>query len=284
MKKIALASLVLGVIGAAPSAFAQCPPGSWLCADIQIGGTVQTPPPPTVYVQPAPPPVYVVPPPPPRVIVTQAPVVYYQPPPQQVYVSPPRMYVASAYVAPQPRRGYVGIQAQVAGSFMATPSGMGAVGGLGLGLRFRGNGFFGGEVAFNVMNGRDYNGDSRLEVPVGFTGLFYFNPQNRFQVYGLAGFGFSVASVRYTAANRAAHGGLGGADYGYLGAQGGIGAELQLSPRFSLFADVRAFIRGRVDDTRDQNPEFARTLSDGATQTANGSGGVLTQAGAVLYF
>src|SRR5262249_48205793 len=146
MKKIALATVVLGVVAATPSAFAQCPPGSWLCADISIGTA-----PPPVYVQPAP--VYVVPPAPPPVIVQPPPppVVVYQPRP--VYVQPAPTYV----VVPRRRRGYVGIQGQLAGAMIGSPHGASGMGGLGAGLRFRSNGFFGGEVAFNAMWGRDYN-------------------------------------------------------------------------------------------------------------------------------
>ena len=88
-KALASASLLLGVVAAAPAAQAQCPPGSWLCADISINGGVGIGAP-MVYVQPPPPPpppqvVYVQqPPPPPRVVyVQQPPMVVYQPAPPE---------------------------------------------------------------------------------------------------------------------------------------------------------------------------------------------------------
>ena len=285
MKKIALATALLGSLAVASNASAQsCPPGSWLCAEVQIG--TAPPPPPTVYVAPPPQVVYVQPR---RVYVQPPPVVVYQPP-QPVYVQPPPTYVATGYIAPARRNGYVGIQGQLTGSLLGTNtvagvgSGLASVGGLGLGLRFRGNGYLGGELALNVVGGTDWNLDSRVEVPVTAAALVYFNPQNRFQIYGVAGLGVSVANVRYNATNRAIRGRSEG-DYAYVGGLLGLGAELQLTQRFSLFADVRGFLRGRVDDDRDQNPEFARTNpATGATQTANGSAGVAMQLGGVLYF
>lgn len=302
MKKIGLASLLLAMVAVAPAAQAQCPPGSWLCADIQIGTSAPPPPPPTVVVtQPPPPPtVYVVrPPPPPTVYVVRPPVVVYQPA-QPVYYQQPTGYYAPP---PPPRRGFFGIQASVVGAPYVSP-GMrgtmndtfGALGGFNAGLRFRNNGYFGGEIGIGVMGGRDYNGDDRIEIPLTLTGLVYFNPGNRFQVFGLAGLGFSFADVRYNAqsssslvsgsyaTNVDAHAGRRGANYGYVGGHIGIGAELQLSPRFSLFADIRGFVRGRVDDETRSNPEFARNLPNGTTQTTNTSVGMSGQLGAILYF
>jgi hypothetical protein len=295
MNRIALASLVLGITAAAPSAFAQCPPGSWLCADITIGTAppppttvyVQPPPPPPVIVQPAPPPprrVIVVPPPAP-VVVQPAPVVVYQPAPpvQQTYVMPPPTQY-TYYPTPR-RQGYVGLQGQLGGAFFGGAGG--AMGAFGAGLRVRDRGHWGGELALNLAGGTDYNGDLRGEIPLTLTGMFFFNPQHRFQLYGLAGFGLSFAAVDYTVANRVAHGGRRGGEYAYLGAHAGIGGELQLTPSFSLFADVRGFLRGRIDDERDNNPEFARNVVNGSTvttQTTNTSAGVFSQLGAVWYF
>lgn len=305
MNKTALATLVLGLSVAAPAAYAQsCPPGSWLCAEVTIGGgvavqpivravppppVVMQAPPPVVVVQPPQPRVIYMPPPPPRVYVTAPPpVIVYQPAmPQQVYV---QQYQQQQYmIRPAQPAGYFGIQASVLGSFLGTSPtaptpGTGFIGGAQAGFRFRSRGVLGGELTVGYVGGRDYNGDTRAEIPITVGALVYFNPQNRFQVYGTAGMGVSFADVRYNGGNTAAHGGLGGANYAYLGGYAGIGAEFQLSQRFSLFADVRGFLRGRIDDSADANPEFARITSSGSTQTTNLSGGILTQLGAVVYF
>jgi hypothetical protein len=300
MKKVVLSTVSLGLLLAAPSAFAQtpCPPGSWLCAEVQIGGfggsaVIGRAPP---VVMQAPPPVYAPPPPvyyaPPRVYYAPPPVVVYQPAPMYVqrpvevsYQMPPTM--RQTYVPPQQRNLYVGLQGVLSGSFLGvnsrthTVSGMG---GLSAGLRFRTRGVLGGELAAGIFGGRDYNGDGRFEVPVSGSLMLFVNPQNAFQVYFLAGPNVSFAGVSYALDNSSAHGGLGGARYMYIGGHAGVGAELQISPRFSMFFDFRAFIRGRIDGARESNPEFARTLYDGSTQTSNTSIGVTGNLGAVVYF
>jgi hypothetical protein len=288
MNKLALSTFALGLALAAPSAFAQqaCPPGSWLCADITIGGGVVAPPPvvapapiyqvpPPVVVVPPRPRVYLVPPPPARVYIAPPPVVVYQPAP--VYQPQPQVVYyqqqqAPRYVLPPPpRRAYVGLQLGVAGSYIGNGSAMGGING---GLRFRGQGHFGGELTVGAYGGRDFNGDARTEVPVALNGLIYYNPQNRFQVFGVFGIGAGWARVDYTANNRPAHGGRTSGDYGYIGGTLGLGAELQLSQRFSLFADIRGFIRTRIDEgARGTGPqlnlEFTRVNAMGVTESTN---------------
>jgi hypothetical protein len=336
MKKIALTSLVLGVITASSSALAQngpsnCPPGAWLCAEVTIGPqpapppvapapvVVQPAPPPPVIVQPpaAPPmmeppppaPIVVAPPPPvvvtpPRVIVVHPPrprVIVTPAPPARVYIAPappprtvvvyqqvqPPTYVGPRPIAPPRLQRHVGLQAQINGALVGSATGdLSLMGGLGAGLRFRGAGHLGAELGLNVVTGRDYNGDARTEVPATFSGLLYFNPRNRLQVYGLMGIGVSYATVRYAPGNTSDHGGLSGSNYAYFGGQAGLGLELQLNHRLSIFADVRGFLRGRIDGGTDTNPEFTRPNpnGDGSVQTTNVSAGALTQAGLVLYF
>lgn len=288
-KALASASLLLGVLTAAPAAHAQCPPGSWLCADIRVGGGLiaQPPPPPVVYVQP------VMPPPPPRVVYVQPPpppprIVYVQPPPVVVYQpAPPPTYVvpaATQYMPIQQRSTLVGLQAHAGFTMLPSLSGAGAIGLGGAGLRIRGrNQFWGFELAVSAAGGRDYNGDARIEVPTTGSMLFYFNPQHRFQVYGLLGAQLSFGAVDYTALNAVAHGQPWG-QYVHVGGHAGLGFEYQASARVSLFVDARGFLRTRIDDEADRNPEFARTLPTGTTQTTNTSMGLSTQVGVVLYF
>jgi hypothetical protein len=222
-------------------------------------------------------------------VVQPPPVVVYQPAPtyqypEQYQLPPPSR---AAYTPAPQRNVWVGLYGALSGAFLDTATGVngpGFLGGGNVGLRFRGRGNFGGELGVGLFGGRDYNGDNRTEVPVTANALFFVNPQNSFQFYFLAGLGLSFANVDYTAANRAAHAGRHGDDYSYFGGDAGLGAELQLSPRFSLFADARVFLRTRVDSSTTSNPEFARTTASGTTQTTNTSTGVLTQIGAALYF
>jgi len=298
MKKIALPTLItLSTVVAAPAAFAQsCPPGSWLCADVQIGTGVAQPP--VVVEQP---------------VVQQPPVVVYQPPPppQTVYIQQPRVVVTTVptyttyQTTYQPTYSWVGmgreqafgIAAHVGGAFLpgrgygTSAAGMWGAGGS---LRFRSHPWLATELTFDVFSGRDYNGDSRTEMPFTLNELVYLNPQNRFQFYGLLGLGLSWAAVTHDGGSTV--GGTGSLpttsafthgpssdNYAYIGGQLGFGAEWQITPRFSLYSDVRGFLRTRIDQSADSSPEFTRT-SDGHTQTSNTSMGSTFQLGALLYF
>jgi len=324
MNKLALGTIGLTFSLVASTAQAQnCPPGSWLCAGVNIQGGAQLGPPGPVYVQQQQGAVYVQPPvygpgprvyvvpPRPRVYVTQQPV-YVQPPPVVVYQPPPRpVYYQQPVYVPQPvyvqqpvyiqqqgyrggympptttpGRGYMGLQLAVASGFMGVRPGLTAAAGmLGIqgGLRFHGARRLGAEITIGGFGGTDWNGDARTEFPLMATGMLVFNPDSRFQVYGLAGLGLSWSRVNYAPANRAARG-ISEAAYTHGGGALGLGAELQLSRSFALFADVRGFLRTRLDSSAASNPEFARTAANGSTETTNTSGGVAAQAGLAVYF
>jgi hypothetical protein len=299
MKKIALASLLsVSATLLSTAAFAQdCPPGS-LCAgaqintgifgiggSLQIGGGVAPRP---VYVQPAPP-VYVQAPQP---VYVQPQPVYVQP--QTIYVQQPTRYVVSQpvqYTTTTTNYQWIGLQRNQAFGLGVFASGLSfggrgddrvALGGVGATMRFRYHPYLATELTLGGFFGRDYNGDTRAEVPVTVNELIYFNPMHRLQVYGVIGLGVSWATVQYEGLNAITHS-RDQAGYAYVGAQAGLGLEWQLTRNFSLFTDARAFIRTRVDAEVESNPEFSR--SNGTrTETTNTSAGVTGQFGAMFYF
>lgn len=307
MKKITLSAILstASLLAASAAQAQDCPPGSWLCAGLQIGAGVSggvviggprnTPPPP-------PPP----PAPPPQAsagIVVQGPVVEFQPAPQpvyepqpvyvhqpqQVFVYRPAPVIYTTSVAPapvtSPTRHTLGLGAYASGLFLGSAEGSRrspAVGGAGVMMRYRHAPHVATEVTLAGMYGTDYNGDRRAEIPVTMGGVFYFNPQNRFQVYTLLGAGLSFASVLYEP-SAARTRGMDDAGYLYLGGYAGIGAEWQLSRSFALFFDVRGFIRGRVDRDAERNPEFSRVQGT-QVQTSNLSTGLSGQFGGMFWF
>lgn len=298
MNKIALSSLLsLSVFLLNSAASAQnCPPGSFcvggqvnlgvgagISAGLQIG-TVRPPPPPaTVVMTPLAPP--------PQVIVVEqpSPPVYVQAPPPRVVVTsvPTYTYTTTttvSYVGTGRSRGF-GLGAFAAGLAFGSHGGEGTsgMGGGGAMVRFRHHPVFASELSLSGVVGRDYNRDSRVEVPLTVSGLVYFNPQNRFQVYGVIGVGMSWAAVAYNESNAAARR-LDTANYSYFGGLAGLGFEWQLSPNFSVFTDARAFIRTRVDAEANNNPEFTRLNSSGRVETTNVSAGVAGQLGGIFYF
>ncbi len=287
MNKLALSFFSLSLLLSAPVAFAQgCPPGSLFCAGgslnvgIQFGTQPPPPPPPPppqgqviiVEQQPPPPPVYIVQRPPPRIIVQQQPVYYTT------------TTTTVSYLGLNGRGRGFGVGGFVTGlGFGSRGAGTAGMGGAGGTMRFRTHPMFAGELSVAGLVGSDYNGDTRTEVPVTLSGIVYFNPQNRFQLYGVAGIGASWAGVAYNDANLRDRPTT-TATYTYFGGLAGLGAEWQLSPHFSIFGDARAFLRTRVDRQANDNPEFTRVNADGRRESTNVSAGVVGQLGGIFYF
>jgi len=259
-----------------------CPPGSWFCADTQAtpsapaGQPVQPlqqlppahAPPPAVQYQPAPaaPPVVVYQPPPPVVVVQPA--HPEQPPP--VYVYTPR----DAY----PRKNEWGLSLHLEGAMMGhRRSDSSGMGGLGVGVRYKPIPHLGVEADLDFVGGRDYNGMRRGETAFTVNGLLFVNPKSKAQLYFLGGFGWSGARVvddTYGYDRAAYH-------YGYFGGQLGVGMEWRISKHFALNADLRGFIRGRVDRSAHYQPEFVDPVTGRSTNT---SGGGLITGGMTFYF
>ncbi len=282
---VSLAGVAVG-LGAPALAFADqpanCPPGSWFCADSEqkpaapagqpVPGQqpLQPLPPsaegaaqqqPSVRYQPSPPP----------------PVVVYQPPPPvMVYrpEAPPPYYYQSRRPVTKP---YWGLNAHLEGLTIGRGvAGNTSMGGLGFGLRYRVTPVFALEGDIDFVDGRDYNGFQRNETALSVNTLVFLNPRSHAQVYLLGGIGWSGAHVvdDQGAYNQSQN-------YSYFGAQAGIGLELRLSRHFAINGDVRGFIRGRIDDQAQYTPEFVNTTTG---QTTNTSGGGLLTLGMTFYF
>ena len=262
-----------------------CPPGSWFCADApqqpaappgqpvpgQPGPPLQQLPP---QGQQAPPPVVYQPAPPPPVVV-------YQPPPPVVYAhpeAPPPYYYRPRVTYP---RSQWGINLHLEGATIGKGiNGNTSMGGAGFGLRYRMIPAFAVEANLDFIGGTDYNGLKRTESALTFNGLVFLNPKSAAQIYLLGGFGWSGAHVRNDSLQYATSYYAQDDHYSYFGGQVGIGLELRLSRHFALNADVRGFIRGRVDDAAQYRPEF----NDGTGRTTNTSGGGLLTLGTTFYF
>ncbi len=281
-------AILLGtsLASAQPQPSPNCPPGSWFCADTQAqsaapagqpvqGGAQQLQPlpgqpptaPPVVQYQPAPAP---------------PPVVVYQPPPP-VYVVPahpdqaPPVYV---YTPREPllRRNEWGLNAHIAGAMVGSrASSNSGMGGLGFGLRYKPTGYVGLEADLDFFGGRDYNGFRRNETAFSVNGMLFVNPRSRAQLYFLGGFGWSAARVADDSSGYY----RGTYDYGYFGAQVGVGLEWRLSKHLALNADLRGFVRGRIDENTHYHPEF---FDPSTGKTTNTSGGGLLTAGMTFYF
>lgn len=264
------------------SASAQCPPGAVVCASanvrasasVQVSGSIsvggrarQVPPPPQqpqgriVVVQQAP----VAPPP-------QQHVVVYEPPQQVVQEEVIIIEQDPARLRLRPVMNQkFGITGRI-GGILAEQVRMG---GFAAGIRFRPSRIFGVELSVGAYGGQDFNGHDRVEVPIAFDFMFHLPRATRFQMFLLAGPQVSWAATE----------GLDGPfgyisrNFVYFGGHIGIGGELRISDHFAISADIRAFIRSRIDD--DGRPEFVNFATG---ETTNTSAGGILNFGAHLYF
>jgi hypothetical protein len=287
----ALGSLALATFLSAP-AFADCIPGTGLCASagatvgvpipgVQVGGqvTVGIPIPNIVFPAPAP----AAPAPAPQVVVPG-----YQPPPPPAYGYPqPAPRPVYVYAQPEPFWGAsrLGIDLRVDGA-----AGFGGnranasygLGGAGLGFRYRAAPHFGLEAGVDVLGGRDWNDNKRVEVAGSLGGLLFFNPRGRVQLYLSGGFLADHAKASGTASATP------GIDafrttstdlvYDHVGGYAGLGLEMFAARRLSFHVDARGVIRQRVGG---DSPEFTDPATGRSTNT---SGGLLGSAGMTFYF
>jgi len=295
---------------------ANCPPGSWFCADTQEkpaalpGQPVVGPAPskleplpsegapapaapsptsgPTIIYQTAPPQIIYqqAPPAQPPPVVYQPPPPSYRPPPPPGYRPPP----PPGYRQPPPPPYYY--RARPAES--VTPPHE-------WGLNFRVEGALLGHTAVSnsgmggVGLGLRYKPIPQfgIEADVDFWGGrdYYGDRRNEtsFQLNALVFVNprsrvqvYFLAGLGWSSA-QVNDDSLAGAqaNYTYFGGQAGGGLEFRLGRHFALNADVRGFIRGRTDDGAQTAPEFVNPQTG---QTTNTSGGGIVTGGMTFYF
>lgn len=150
--------------------------------------------------------------------------------------------------------------------------------GIGVAYRFRPIGSFALDTGIDFFGGHDFQGFRRRERALTLTGVVFFNPKSKVQIYGLAGFGFAAAKVDVRDRQT---GDISREDYRYFGMHTGLGLEFLVGRRVSLNADVVGFLRGRIDDRATHQPEFVNASTGQATNT---SGGGLVRGGLTIYF
>ena len=298
MRRLAssLGSLAIATLVSAP-AFADCIPGTGFCAsagasvgipipNVQAGGqvTVGIPIPNIVFpgATPAPAPV-----PAPQVVVVPGYQQYqpYAPPPVVVYQQAPR---PTYMYAPQPTWGAsrLGIDLRVDGAAGFGPNRFQnayGMGGAGLGLRYRATPHFGVELGVDVLGGRDYNDNKRLEVAGSLGGLLFVNPRSRVQLYFSAGVLADHAKATVDtnpvgASSAAQITQSTDLTYNHVGGYAGLGLEMFATRHLSFHLDARGVVRQNVSNGA---PEFT---DPGTGSTTNTSGGLVGSGGMVFYF
>ncbi|MCX7808172.1 MAG: hypothetical protein N2515_06160, partial [Deltaproteobacteria bacterium] len=125
--------------------------------------------------------------------------------------------------------------------------------------------------------GEDYQKATRWEIPLIADLLFFINPYDRIQFYGLVGIGASIGQQgNYSRRGRF----LPERGLVYIGGEVGLGVEWRWTRHFAVHFDVRAFLREQVGSS---GPEFAE-FDGRALRTTNTSAGVYGNLGLTLYF
>ncbi|MFW6051498.1 MAG: outer membrane beta-barrel protein [Myxococcota bacterium] len=287
LASVSVFASLTALLAARPAA-ADCDPGSRFCLDVDVQGSVQVGPPRgrhaqvvVVEEQPPPPPP---PPAPPRVIVVEAETQQAPPPePPPPPAPPPPAEPDPAHVPempppeelPDPK---LGVHVHVGGVGARNVQ----MGGVTAGFRFRPWSHLAIDLGMGGYGGTDYNGLDRAEIPVTMDLLFYVNPQHRLQLYFLAGGGLSVAHAEGFNVHT---GDFQSRDFAYVGGEAGVGLEWRIARRFALNADIRAFLRQRVDEN-DAQPEFVEYDDAGRPtgRTTDTSAGAIGTLGATFYF
>lgn len=236
---------------------------------------------------------YYQPPPPPVLIYMQPPA----PPPPVVLVRPAPLLQQPLPLLPEPEfESQIGIGLRLNGAFTGMNQsderdpyrddydhGVAAMGGAGLFLRFHSFPNLAFELGLDGYGGQGYvAGSVRSEIPATLAALYFFGRHTQaFRLFLLTGIGVAWAKI--------------GEDEPrvdepvYVGGLAGIGVEWRLAPFLALEADLRGFVRQRVNE-RPTDPAY-RTDSlwnDGSCNSAGEctdyEGGGTFHLGAILYF
>ena len=122
----------------------------------------------------------------------------------------------------------------------------------------------------------------RSESAFTINGLVFLNPRSRAQVYLLGGFGWAGARVyNDNTTLQAGYYYPQETHYGYFGGQAGGGLEFRVAKHFALNLDLRGFVRGRIDENAQAQPEFRDPVTG---RTTNTSGGGIITGGMTVYF
>ncbi|HET7542717.1 MAG TPA: outer membrane beta-barrel protein [Polyangiaceae bacterium] len=274
----ALVALFPALSSAAPG---ECPDG-WFCDD---NGTPSAPaaqpapapappaaqPPPPAQPRPQPPPA-----PPPGYGPTYPPPGYYYPAPVFVTEPPPKKKKHKRH-----RTSEWGFNLHLNGALLGNqPEHDRAMGGLGLGFRYRPIPSLAFDVSGEIMRGAEYDQHFHREAAFLVNMLLFFNPRDVVQFYGVVGMGWSESSWV------AVHGYDNTVTYddndlhrSYFGGNLGLGMEVRVSRHIALGGDVIGFVRGRTDE--DHVPD---AVPSDPNLSERSSGGGLARLGMTVYW
>lgn len=278
------------------TAFAQdseedCPPGGWFCDDEAVDEAEADEETEVVDERPAAPTVIEVPE---GADPNSPPVVVYYPrdkPPPIIVDRRGKSKSKSKPPKPKRKKTEWGFNVRLQGALLGDGDEADDAGmyGLGFSLRYRPIPHFALDLGADFLAGVDYNGFDRQESALSLSGIVYFNPKSKFQVYTIGGFGFSRADVEaeVLVTSDLPDGSTSqeiffeDREYSYFGGHLGLGFEWRVSKKIALNFDLLGFVRGRTDDKAQFDPEF---VDPDTGRTTNTSGGGLMRGGVTFYW
>jgi hypothetical protein len=238
----------------------------YISGGISVG--IPVAPPPIVVYQPAPPPMIVYQPaPPPMVVVRPAPVPVPAPP-------------ALALAPLPPFESEFGLGLRLNAGLSGTEE-ANVMGGGGVLVRFNTYPHVMFELGLDAYGGQGYAGAERSEVAGEAAALWFFgNPRQSFRVFLITGLGAAWSHIGEDDRSDEPF---------YVGGFAGLGAEWRLFDGFALEADLRGFIRHRVNDRPSDPGYFTDPMwNDGSCRGPGDctdlEGGATLHLGALLYF
>jgi hypothetical protein len=147
--------------------------------------------------------------------------------------------------------------------------------GAGAAFRFRPLKVLGIDTGFELIGGRDWNGDRRVESALLVHALLFINPADRIELHVLSGFGLSQAFVRDSGPS-----GIDNRRYAYFGWDLGFGLDWYVTKRVAIGLELLGLVRVRTNDRRD-DPEF---VDPGTHRATNVSAGGLVRPGVTFYW
>lgn len=149
-------------------------------------------------------------------------------------------------------------------AYRSAYGGTAGMGGVGISFRYRPVPAFALDIGGDILGGKDYYHNSRIESAFSMTGMLYVNPKSRVQLYGLGGLNLTHAEID-TGDRSTFDLWSPTVSHNYIGGHLGAGIEFRVARHVGLDIDGIGILRQRIDGG---TPEFRDPATGKTTDTA----------------
>ncbi len=145
-------------------------------------------------------------------------------------------------------------------AFASAYGGTSAMGGVGISFRYRPVPMFALDIGGDILGGKDYYKNARIESAFSMTGMLYFNPGSHVQLYALGGLNLTHAEID-NGGGLLDSGWWNTTPHNYIGGHAGLGLEFRVSRHIGLDIDGVGLLRHRIDGgpAEFQDPKTGKT-------------------------